>query len=417
MTGPILNPRFTPPPPDPRARRRAARRRVNALALAALLRVLAVLPVLATIAWVVLRPGEAAYCARQARRRGGRVVRARLGSPGRGVPRVLGPDSRKKGIKVTTRLPPPEDRPFEELVAELQRMIADLDEPPVLRDLGRRRGEGTATFRNRMRRQPDLSKPPLLVLGVDGVLAIKAMLRVQEEGLPEWMRFTHVRGRELFYDIRHRAWLAELDGAFDVEYCTLWGEDVFDLAVILGVGDRWHRIDHDRVNRNPLEHEPFPGRTSNQAMRIKMSAIVERAGDRPLVLIDADAAGRERFWAEQRTEDGLPTLVIEPFWENGLEREHVDLALAFARKLRDRKESLPPADVPELRRYSANECDTAPDRARPPRVGAGANQVGADRRCCPRRPRSAPTSSSRQTPMPKARCAESGSCRPTAASM
>lgn len=83
------------------------------------------------------------------------------------------------------------------------------------------------------------------------------------------------------------------------------------------------------------------GRTSNPVAKIKMTGVIKTIGDRPAVIIDDDFEFLERDWAVQRTEDGTPTLVVRPNYEEGLTREHVDLAMAFATKLSEGQQSVP----------------------------------------------------------------------------
>lgn len=169
-----------------------------------------------------------------------------------------------------------------------------------------------------------------------------AGLRVQEAGLGEWMRYTRADGYDLYLDRRHPGWVRELDSEFEIVWSSLWQSRAPDpFGVVAGFGVTWRWIDFDRFNRNPLDHEPYRGRTSNAVARIKMGAIIETIGDRPAVIMDDDFEFLERDWAVQRTEDGIPTLVISPDYETGLERAHVDLAMAFAAKLHEGQSSVP----------------------------------------------------------------------------
>ena len=108
---------------------------------------------------------------------------------------------------------------------------------------------------------------------------------------------------------------------------------------VAGFGAGWGHIDFDRHNRNPLDHEPYEGRTGSRIARVKMPA--HRGANRRPTRSDP---GR-RFHvpratlAVARTEAGIPTLVLTPDPEFGLELEHVHAALAFAAKLRDGQSS------------------------------------------------------------------------------
>ena len=160
--------------------------------------------------------------------------------------------------------------------------------------------------------------------------------------LPEHLRRAKVDGYEIHFDARHRAWVAELERRFDMVWSSMWQRNAPDpFGVHAGFGTRWPWLNFDRHNRNLLEHDPYAGKTSGRIASYKMGALVEYIGDRPTVIVDDDFGRHERAWAEARTQSGIPTLVLTPDYEYGMERRHVDAARAFARKLRQGATSAP----------------------------------------------------------------------------
>ncbi len=169
-----------------------------------------------------------------------------------------------------------------------------------------------------------------------------ATQRFTEKGEIPHLRYARAAGYDLYLDRRHPAWIAELERRFDVIWSSMWQRHSADpFGVVAGFGTSWDHIPFDRINRNPLDNDPYEGRTSSRVAAIKMSGIVKTVGDRPAAVVDDDFGHHERAWAEARTQSGIATLVVVPDYEFGLQREHVDLLRAFAVKLRKGRSSNP----------------------------------------------------------------------------
>lgn len=62
---------------------------------------------------------------------------------------------------------------------------------------------------------------------------------------------------------------------------------------------------------------------------LKHHAVANYAGDRPLAWLDDHLGGKDHNWADDRTSDGIPTLLIETAHTRGLRREHIDILLVW----------------------------------------------------------------------------------------
>ena len=172
--------------------------------------------------------------------------------------------------------------------------------------------------------------------------ALATQLVKDAGGIPPHLRFARAAGYDLHLDRRHPKWIVELERRFEMRWSSMWEDHAADpFGVVAGFGTTWPHIPFKRINRNPLEHDPYEGRTSSRVAAIKMTGIVETIGTRPCAVVDDDFGRHERAWAASRTEAGIPTLVVVPDYEYGLQREHVDLLRAFATKLRDGQSSQP----------------------------------------------------------------------------
>ena len=172
--------------------------------------------------------------------------------------------------------------------------------------------------------------------------ALATQLVKDAGGIPPHLRFARAAGYHLYLDRRHPKWIDELERRFEMVWSSMWQDHAADpFGIVAGFGTSWRHIPFDRINRSPLHYDPFEGPTSSRIAEIKMAGIQHTVGDRPAVVVDDDFGHHERAWAEARTQSGIPTLVITPYSEYGLERKHVDLMRAFATKLRDGQSSQP----------------------------------------------------------------------------
>ena len=61
----------------------------------------------------------------------------------------------------------------------------------------------------------------------------------------------------------------------------------------------------------------------------KFDAISRHAADRPLAWLEDTLGGKEFGWAEDRTDDGTPTLIIQTAYPLGLTRERVETVIGW----------------------------------------------------------------------------------------
>lgn len=169
---------------------------------------------------------------------------------------------------------------------------------------------------------------PVVVLDVDGVLAAD----------PDALPGSHAAVRELGYrahefdglgpdgspargtvwlNPEHGVWLRELcDRGAELVWCTSWGRvAVTWIAPRLGLPEF------------PVVEVPRRGPAFGWSPKI--GPIQRWVGDRPLAWIDDQLGGMEPGWAEERRDDGIPTLIIQPHPGCGLERTHVEEILSW----------------------------------------------------------------------------------------
>jgi len=151
---------------------------------------------------------------------------------------------------------------------------------------------------------------PLLLLDVDGVLN-------------PWLIPTLPEGYE-----EHRI------GPFDVVLAAWHGPALVELCQQAGLELVWATTWEERAN---LEIAPRVGLPTDLAwitfnpLEIDLStetrklAFVQRwVGDRACVWIDDDLGFDAWTWAAERTEAGVPTLLVQPTPQRGLVRQHLD---------------------------------------------------------------------------------------------
>lgn len=179
-----------------------------------------------------------------------------------------------------------------------------------------------------------MTPKPYLFCDLDGVLNVFSALQPNHP----FHEHSNIRGYRITRDIRHPEMVAELERNFTVLWSTLWESDAPDyVSPFLGFGHTWPVLRFQRfnaarrLNRNPR----------NGVMDYKMPHIIDTAGPVPFVVLDDDIEHTHRRLGAQLTEAGFPALFIGPDPEFGLQREHVDLALAFARKVREGRHSAP----------------------------------------------------------------------------
>jgi hypothetical protein len=138
---------------------------------------------------------------------------------------------------------------------------------------------------------PHLRDKPLLFVDIDGVVSLFGFAQTS---IPQRSRWHQVDG--IVHLLSHEAAenLLTLTELFEPVWCTGWKDRANDhLPHVLGLG-------------------PFPHlRFGESPDHWKLAAVREHATDRPLAWIDDDLNDAVRRWAEQRTSDGTPTLLVE----------------------------------------------------------------------------------------------------------
>lgn len=121
--------------------------------------------------------------------------------------------------------------------------------------------------------------------------------------------------------IDHPEWLAELSEHFDLVWATMWCHDANHvIAPLLGIPPM-PVIDHDKGDLDG----PFQG-----IDHFKILTIDPYIGDRAFAWIDDDISWIAHEWAAERNG---PTKLVAPDPDNGMQREHVDELIAWAKSL------------------------------------------------------------------------------------
>jgi hypothetical protein len=157
---------------------------------------------------------------------------------------------------------------------------------------------------------------PLLLLDVDGVLN-PWLMRELPEGY-EW----HEIG---MFDVILAAWhgpaILELCQAsrLDLVWATTWEQDAnLEIAPRIGLP-------------TDLPWIPFEGDGADPFIDTRKLPAVQRwARDRACVWVDDDLWPDAWLWATQRTEAGIPTLLVQPHPEQGLTRDQLATIASWA---------------------------------------------------------------------------------------
>lgn len=160
--------------------------------------------------------------------------------------------------------------------------------------------------------QTDRMRRPLLLLDVDGVLAVKRPTdqAFQRHSITSSVGHVH----EVWLNPSHGAALSAVADIYDVVWATGWETDApRALAPLLSIPD-------------------FPVIEFAQRPRLgtrldKLPDIKRLAADRPTAWVDDDPGADGRRWAQTRE---IATLLIEPTSTSGLQPSHVNDLLAFA---------------------------------------------------------------------------------------
>lgn len=155
---------------------------------------------------------------------------------------------------------------------------------------------------------------PLLLVDIDGVLnpspsrADRELFEEVEVGSPE--PFTRA-----LVNVQHGDWLRELTHHFSLLWASTWQEDAaYSFGPLLGLPD--------------LPYIDFDSSPLVAGLMLKIPAVAEATKGRAFVWFDDEVGPREQAWF-----DNAPTLCVAVDPRRGLERGHVDDAIAFATSL------------------------------------------------------------------------------------
>ncbi|HEX8870514.1 MAG TPA: hypothetical protein VF821_32915, partial [Lentzea sp.] len=179
----------------------------------------------------------------------------------------------------------------------------------------------------------------VVVVDVDGVLAVAPGAMPEDRAVVRELGYqahefdgsgpdgSPARGM-VWLKPEHGVWLRELaDQGAELVWGTSWGHvAVTWIAPRLGLPEL-------RVIEVPNQAPAF-------GWSPKIGPIQRWVGDRPLAWIDDQLGGKEPGWAEERRDDGIPTLIVQPYPWRGLERTHVEQILAWL------AHSVPSAGIP-----------------------------------------------------------------------
>lgn len=171
---------------------------------------------------------------------------------------------------------------------------------------------------------------PLCLLDVDGVLCpFRYGYFTAFDGsgahttsLPVWKPttggylFDHDAG--VFYSPKNGDRIRKIQRLFAMYWCTGWGNRANDFISPL----------HD-LAPYPVVPLGLPSRKGDLP-HWKGAGITEHVHDRPFAFVDDDIGQEEIEWAEERTNKGIPTLMVPIRSEVGLTDYHIDRLLVFA---------------------------------------------------------------------------------------
>jgi hypothetical protein len=163
---------------------------------------------------------------------------------------------------------------------------------------------------------------PVLALDVDGTLAADPRAAGSEQALRELgYQPRHYRGPgpdqapvsgTVWLNPQHASWLRELlDRGMHPAWATSWGQRAADWIA-------------PQLDLPPMPVVEVADAAPAWGWSAKQAPISRWAGDRPLVWIDDTFGGKEFGWAEDRTDDGIPTLLIHTHPGLGIQRHHIN---------------------------------------------------------------------------------------------
>jgi hypothetical protein len=123
-------------------------------------------------------------------------------------------------------------------------------------------------------------------------------------------------------------------------WCTSWRKDATRL-----IGPRLGLPPWPNVH---LPHQPLTS-SHPHGYLWKRDYVAEHACNQPLAWIDDDfAEPADHDWARTRTASGLPTLLIQPNPQDGIQPHHIELVRQWALQQRSARKSAQPDIPPRL---------------------------------------------------------------------
>lgn len=126
--------------------------------------------------------------------------------------------------------------------------------------------------------------------------------------------------------VSYRLWFSPLLGTaiteivdrHDIEFvwATTWGPHLDTITDLANLGHGHRALDFDT-----FETDPAFGACS------KLPAVIADAGDHPIIWFDDDIGRREKQWASDRTDSGIPTLLWASNPSIGISRQDLDLVV------------------------------------------------------------------------------------------
>jgi hypothetical protein len=150
---------------------------------------------------------------------------------------------------------------------------------------------------------------PLLLLDVDGVLNPWLMPE-----LPDGYQLHRIGIFDVILASWHGPAILELceEANLDLVWATTWEEDANrEIAPRIGLPDDLPWISFPMDDEDPLVESR------------KLPAVRRWVADHSCVWIDDDLWGDAWAWATERTDDGIPTLLVKPSPERGLTQAHL----------------------------------------------------------------------------------------------
>lgn len=180
---------------------------------------------------------------------------------------------------------------------------------------------------------------PVFALDVDGVLsnyAAKPATRAKRNTI-------EANGFTLWLGPDDGELLKRLVPTFELVWATTWEHDANTyVAPALGLPE----LPVIEVGRTPVSRSdllPVP-KFSSTFCSWKASAVLDYAGQRPLVWLDDEFNREDEAWARKRNARGWPTLLLRARPSEGLRPFHVNKALKWAGELENVQQAHEAAD-------------------------------------------------------------------------